>query len=146
MASWLIPCSPDLYDAEAAFAEFGSLIWHQSCRVTVGNTAYIYVTAPVKELRCKCRVEAVDLPCDRGGEDGYELDEEFCSRTYRRYMDLKLLETYHTPALGYRMLLLNGLSGAIRSQRRATPELEAFIERTAAEERTVTEERNAVCR
>ncbi len=127
MASWLIPCSPDIYDAESAFQEYGHVVWHQSCNMSPGDTAYIYVSAPVKEIRCKCLVGAVNIPCDIGEDDGYVLDEAFCSQSYKRYMDLKLLESYNEPALGYQLLLMNGLGGPVRSQRRVPPELEKYI-------------------
>lgn len=127
MAEWLIPCSPDIYDAESAFQEYRHIVWHQQCNMSVGDIAYIYVTAPVKAIRCKCRVDAVNIPMDIGEDDGYVIDEAFCSKAYRRYMDLRLLEEYDTPALGYQVLLLNGLGGPIRSQRRASQELEAYL-------------------
>ena len=127
MASWLIPCSPSIYDAEAAFSEYGNIIWHQQCNMLPGDIAYIYVSAPVKQIRCKCLVEAVDIPFDIGEDEGYTLDEAFCSKTYRRYMDLKLLECYDSPLLSYQMLLMNGLNGPIRSQRRVTPQLESYL-------------------
>lgn len=66
MASWLIPCSPDIYDAEAAFQEYGHIVWHQQCNMSPGDIAYIYVTAPEKAILCKCVIEDVDIPFDIG--------------------------------------------------------------------------------
>ena len=128
MASWLIPCSPSIYNAEDAFQEYGHIIWHQQCNMSPGDVAYIYVTAPVKAIRCKCMIEDVDIPFDIGEDDGYVLDESFCAKSYRRYMDLRLIECYeNSPVLGFQMLLMNGLTGTIRSQRRASSELEAYL-------------------
>ncbi len=127
MASWLIPCSPEIYDAEAALREYGRLLWHQQCNVAAGDVAYLYVTAPVKAIRCKCLIGEADVPFDDGEDDGYIIDEAFCARTHRRYMELRLLETYDSPMLGYRMLLMNGLTGAVRSQRRAGVALEEYL-------------------
>ena len=127
MGSWLIPCSPDIYDAESAFQEYGHVVWHQQCNMMPGDYAYIYVSAPVKEIRCKCLIEAVNIPFDVGEDDGYVLNEAFCSRTYRRYMDLKLLECYDNPMLSYQMLLMDGLTGPIRSQRRVSLVLEKYM-------------------
>ncbi len=127
MAEWFIPCSPDIYDAEAAFQEYGHVVWHQDCRMSAGDTAYIYVSAPVKAIRCRCRIEETDIPFDIGEDDGYVLDETFCGRTRRRYMDLKLLESYDDPMLSYAMLKANGLTGPIRSQRRVPERLQAYI-------------------
>ena len=128
MEGWLIPCSPDVYDAEAAFQEYGHVVWHQQCNMSPGDTAYIYVTAPTKAIRCKCVIEDVDIPFDTGEDDGYVLDENFCAKSYRRYMDLRLIECYESnPMLGFQMLLMNGLMGTIRSQRRVSSQLEAYL-------------------
>jgi len=128
MSSWLVPCSPEIYDAEGAFDEFGSVIWHQDCNMNPGDYVYIYITAPVKEIRCKCIIESVDIPVDISDDEGYTIDESFCSRAYRRYMDLRLVEKYDCPLLGFQFLLMNGLSGTIRSQRRASAQLIEYIE------------------
>lgn len=127
MTEWLIPCSPSIYDAEGAFDEYGSIIWHQQCNMQVGDYVYIYVTAPVKSIRCKCRIEMVDIPWDIGDDDGYVLDETFCNRAYRRYMELKLVEQYDCYMLNFDFLLHNGLAGTIRSQRRVSDSLSAYI-------------------
>lgn len=127
MTEWLIPCSPSIYDAEGAFDEYGSIIWHQQCNMQVGDYAYIYVTAPVKSIRCKCRVEMVDIPWDIGDDDGYVLDENFCSRAYRRYMELRLVERYDCYMLKFDFLIHNGLNGTIRSQRKVPNVLSKYI-------------------
>ena len=128
MNSWIIPCSPVIYDAESAFQEYGHVVWHQQCNMTSGDVAYIYVTAPVKAIRCKCLVRETDIPFDVGDDDGYVLDESFCSKSYRRYMDLVLMERYDdNPMLSFQMLLMNGLNGTIRSQRKVPQSLEKYL-------------------
>ena len=37
--SWLIPCSPSIYDTGAALQEAGFVIWHQECSISPGSTA-----------------------------------------------------------------------------------------------------------
>ena len=133
MTNWLIPCSPDIYDAEGAFSEYGTIVWHQQCNMAVGDIAYIYITAPVKAIRCKCAITMVDIPLDIGDDEGYTINEAFCSRAYRRYMELKLLEIYDNPLLCFDMLLMNGLNGTIRSQRRVPERLESFIKEIIGE-------------
>ena len=128
MTSWLIPCSPDIYDAESAFQEYGHVVWHQDCNMAPGDVVYVYVTAPVKAIRCKCRIESVNIPFDVGEDEGYVLDEALCAKSYRRYMDLRLIDCYDSsPMLGFQMLLMNGLTGTIRSQRRTSSELETYL-------------------
>ena len=127
MTEWLIPCIPSIYDAEGAFDEYGHVVWHQQCNMQIGDVAYIYVTAPVKSIRCKCRVEMVDIPWDTGDDDGHVLDEVFCSRSHRRYMDLSLIEQYDCFMLNFDFLINNGLCGTIRSQRKVAVELSEYI-------------------
>ena len=127
MAQWFIPCSPDIYDAEAAFEEYGHVVWHQECNMSAGDIAYIYVSSPVKAICCKCVIEEVNIPFDVGEDDGYVLDETFCSKQHRRYMDLRLLEDYDDPMLGYAMLKMNGLTSPIRSQRRVPDQVAKYI-------------------
>lgn len=127
MEYWLIPCSPAIYAAEAAFQEYGHVVWHQQCNMSPCDIAYIYVSAPVKEIRCKCLIEAVNIPKDIGEDEGYVLDEGFNAKSFRRYMDLKLLECYDNPMLGYNMLLMNGINSSIRGQRKAPPQLVKYI-------------------
>lgn len=127
MRNWIIPCSPNIYDAEAAFREYGHVVWHQQFNVEIGDYAYIYVTAPAKAIRCRCRIEATNIPADTSADDGYVLDEAFCSKSYHRYMDLKLMEIYDSPLLSFQMLQANGLAGTIRGQRRVGPKLDAYL-------------------
>ena len=128
METWLIPCNPDVYDAEGAFDEYGSIVWHQDCNIHAGDYVYIYFTAPEKEIRCKCIAEDVDIPIDIGEDSGYTLDEEFCSKSYRKYMRLRVLALYKCPLLGFQSLLLNGLRGTVRSQRRLPECLSSYID------------------
>ena len=128
MEYWLVPCSPGIYDAEGAFDEYGSVVWHQDCNMNPGDYVFIYVTAPVKEIRCKCKIECVDIPVDIGTDEGYTIDDTFFSRTYRRYMKLRLISKYNCPFLEFQFLLMNGLSGTIRSQRRASDKLVMYVE------------------
>ncbi len=91
--------------------------------------------------RCKCVIEDANIPFDVGEDDGYVLEEGFCAKSYRRYMDLRLTECYeNNPVLGFRMLLMNGLTGKIRSQRRASTELGAYLTSIAPQYRSGADE------
>ena len=124
---WIIPCSPQIYDAEGAFNEYGEVVWHQDCNIKPGDIVYIYVTAPIKEIRCKCTVSDTDIPVDIGTDEGYTLDDAFCSRSHRRYMCLQLVKTYNNPFLGFQFLLYHGLNGTVRGQRRIPSNLQKYI-------------------
>ncbi len=133
MVAWLIPCSPSVYDAEGAFQEYGHVVWHQNCKMQAGDIAYIYISAPIKEICCKCIIEDVDIPLDVGDDDGYVIDEMFSLKSYRRFMDLKMIEIYDNPLLGLSFLKMNGLGSPIQGQRRAPQALVEYIEKAVKE-------------
>ncbi|MCR5306092.1 MAG: MmcQ/YjbR family DNA-binding protein [Oscillospiraceae bacterium] len=59
--AWLIPANPALYDIDGELASADVIRWHQSARMIVGDTVFIYVTAPVSAVRYACEVTAVNL-------------------------------------------------------------------------------------
>lgn len=50
-----------------AFADTDLLTWKQSARVQVGDTVFLYVSAPVKAIIYRCRVVKTDIPYDYRG-------------------------------------------------------------------------------
>lgn len=62
---WLIPANPKYYDVEAAFAVQDTIRWKQSSRVSVGDTIYLYVAAPVSAVLYQCQAVEVDIPFRR---------------------------------------------------------------------------------
>ena len=82
--AWLVPANPKFFDIEAAFAKQKEIIWKQSSDLQVGNTAYMYVGAPISAVLYKCTVTAVDIPYD------YE-DENL---KISKVMKIKLIKKY----------------------------------------------------
>lgn len=62
--AWLFPANPKYYDIMHAFADNDFLTWKQSAKVRVGDTVFLYVSAPVKAIIYRCRVVKTDLPYD----------------------------------------------------------------------------------
>lgn len=47
-----------------AFVNNDTIIWKQSTKVRVGDTAFLYVSAPIKAIIYRCRVVETDIPYD----------------------------------------------------------------------------------
>ena len=62
--AWLIPANPKYYDIMHAFVNNDTIIWKQSTKVRVGDTAFLYVSAPIKAIIYRCRVVETDIPYD----------------------------------------------------------------------------------
>ena len=62
MTEWIVPCNPNLYRVDDAFAALKKLDWKQtSPKMKVGDIVYIYVSKPVRAIRYKCKVTKVNL-------------------------------------------------------------------------------------
>ena len=61
MTEWLISCDPRAYNLDGAFEKLEAIDWKQSTNIEVGDIVYIYVTAPVYEIRYKCIATMVNL-------------------------------------------------------------------------------------
>lgn len=67
--AWLVPANPKYYDIMHAFVDSDTITWKQSTKVRVGDTAYMYVSAPVKAIIYRCRVVKTDIPYDYQGPE-----------------------------------------------------------------------------
>ena len=92
--AWLVPANPKFFDIEAAFAKQKEIIWKQSSDLQVGDTAYMYVGAPISAVLYKCTVTAVDIPYD------YE-DENL---KISKVMKIRLIKKYAEDFMGFAKL------------------------------------------
>ena len=110
--AWLVPANPKFFDIEAAFAKQKEIIWKQSSALQVGDTAYMYVGAPISAVLYKCTVTAVDIPYD------YE-DENL---KISKVMKIKLIKKYANDFMGFAKLGEYGVR-TVRGPRICPPNL-----------------------
>ena len=65
---WIVPANPKYYDIERAFDGAEEIEWKQGSGIRKGDTAFMYVAAPVSAILFKCLVTETDIPCDYDGE------------------------------------------------------------------------------
>ena len=59
---WLIPANPSICDLDEVFeANGGESMWTQKSGFIPGDTVYIYIASPVREIRYECRVAETGL-------------------------------------------------------------------------------------
>ncbi len=80
---WLVPANPKYYDIVHAFDDEKIINWKQSSDVRVGDTVYMYVTAPFSAIMYKTKAVEVKIPSDKD----YGLNIKWL-------MKLKLLRKY----------------------------------------------------
>ncbi len=110
--AWLIPANPKFFDIEAAFAKQKEIIWKQSSDLQIGDTAYMYVGAPISAVLYKCTVTAVDIPYDY-------VDENL---KISKVMKIKLIKKYPKDFMGFAKLGKYGVR-SVRGPRLCPPSL-----------------------
>lgn len=59
---WLVPANPKYYDIEGSFAKSDIIDWKQGRGIKTGDTAFMYIAAPVSAVLYKCKVVETDIP------------------------------------------------------------------------------------
>ena len=114
--AWLVPANPKFFDIEAAFAKQKEIIWKQSSDIKVGDTAYMYVGAPISAVLYKCAVTAVDIP--------YNYEDK--NLKISKVMKIKLIKKYGKNFMGFAKLGEYGVR-TVRGPRICPPNLIAVL-------------------
>ena len=61
---WLIPYNKKYFDLKGCYDKFGEVYWTQHCRFKVGDTGYIYGSAPESAIRFSFKVVEADMLYD----------------------------------------------------------------------------------
>lgn len=133
MSHWLYPANIKFYDVFAALSQT-TTYWPMSSKVSIGDTVYIYLAAPYKQVGFVAGVDAIDLPHDAVIDRvrPFILGEPKAGKQDKLFMQLKVLA--HVPidratGLSYGHLKNNGLNGMLMGPRKLenNPELLAYI-------------------
>ncbi len=113
---WMVPASPKYFDHRACFDELGLIYWKQFNNLQVGDTGYIYMSAPVKTVLFKFEVAAcnLSLPADYDKEKKfYKREEDFeNAKKHNRFYLMKRIGEHKTGVLTLANMKQNGLKGA----------------------------------
>ncbi len=140
MTKWMVQNNPKMFDAVGAFAELGKVDWRQVIKAEVGDTVYIYVAAPIKAIKIKCKVIEVNLPTETIEDSKFTLDGA-SFENYGKYMRLELVENYDDNLLPYDKMTQHGLK-SVQGPMRIVGELDAFIESVSSSGATMLELRD----
>lgn len=113
---WMVPASPKYFDHRSCFDELGQIYWKQYNNFQVGDTGYIYMSAPVKCVIFKFEIIACDLPLP----SDYHIEKKFYKRegdyeaakNHNRFYLLKRIGEHHSGVLTLANMKQNGLKGA----------------------------------
>ena len=134
MTSWIYPANAKLYDVFGAFGQ-PETYWPRNSNVEEGDTLYIYLAAPYKQIAFVCKVLRSDLT---GSAILKEVEPFFKQPVedpdpLKRFLQVKVLknlEISDSSSVNYASLKQNGLGGMLMGPRKLEncPELLAYIE------------------
>ncbi|WP_260979852.1 HNH endonuclease [Staphylococcus pettenkoferi] len=130
--TWLIPCNTEYYDIHRAFTELTRLDWSQTQQmksIEVGDIIYIYLSAPVKAIRYKCRVTEVNKPKITIDDNKY-IKNGATLNNKDSFIEIEYVKEFNTNKLNYNVLKQHGLKGIIQGPRRLYGELKEYISET----------------
>ena len=133
MTNWLIPANTKFYDVFAAF-KLAETYWPMNAKIMNGDTLYIYLAAPYKQIGYVCQVI----------ETGYDLDniidevkllikgdikEDGPKKPFMKLKPIQTLEISENSPLSLNHLRENGLNGMLMGARKLenNPKLLNFI-------------------
>lgn len=119
---WIIPANPDFFDVIDYFSSKTEVLWKQSSKLSAGDTAYIYVTSPLSEIRFICEVLQTDIP--------YEYQDS--NLKMKKAVKLKVLKGIPQGVCPIRKMRELGVK-AVRGQRIATAELVDYINKKVSD-------------
>lgn len=126
VTEWLISENPEKYDVLNAFRELKKVDWKQSTNVKEGDIVYIYLSADVKSIKLKCRVNKVDITIPDIDDAKYNIFGEYGGNA-GKYMELELLEEFETDLFSKSVLEKHGFSST-QSPVRIIPEIKEYLD------------------
>lgn len=130
METWIIPAKEKMFDFASAFESMGQIDWTQRANFNVGDTVYIYCTAPYKRIMYKTVVRKTNIPYNKMIDDSkyWKDPDAFSNAQKRKFVRLELLEQADTDYLSLDNLLLHGLKKAPRGSQHVSNELQQYID------------------
>ncbi len=116
--AWIVPANFTYWDVEKHFDENPVHTWKQTSSVRPGDFVFLYVSAPVSAIWCKCRVLETNIPADYADENV----------TMKKVMRIRMIRRYGRDLITLETMRRCGVR-AVRGARRMTAELMAEIGR-----------------
>ena len=133
MSHWLIPANTKFYDLFSAFRE-KEAYWPMNAKIATGDTVYIYLAAPYKQIGFVCDVLATDYNLDDiiDSVRPFEKVEHRKDGPSKPFMKLSANQNISIDehcAVSLKNLKQNGLNGMLMGARKLenNPELFRYI-------------------
>jgi len=128
--SWIVPCNIKHFDLISHFENTDTVVWKNSFSIKNGDVVYIYVGAPISEIRYRCTVISDSVSDELLDENKYAIVKKTGNNYFSKkikYVQLKKEVEYPDNLLPLEQLRKNGL-GQVQIQARVDRKLKLFID------------------
>ena len=128
--SWVVPCNIKHFDLISHFEKSDTVVWKNSFTIKQGDTVYIYVGAPISEIRYRCTVISDSVPDEILAKNEYAIVEKTGNNYFSKkikYVQLKRVVAYPEKLFVLEDLRKNGL-GQVQIQARADRKLKVYLD------------------
>lgn len=129
--NWIVPCNIKFFDVVSYFEKHDTIVWKRSSAIHENDIVYVYVAAPLSEIKYKCEVIQEKVAIDEIMENNYAIKKDTPFKE-NKYMKLHLLEKFPDGILKLSDLKKNGL-GQVQIQARTDRKLLAYIHEIVGE-------------
>lgn len=127
--NWIIPCNLKHFDVIEHFRNNEYVVWKNSFTIQKGDIAYIYIGAPIGEIRYKCEVVSDEIDQELLNSNSYAIVKKESNNYFSKkikYIQLKLIREYAPGTFTLQKLREQGL-GQVQIQARTDRRLQSFI-------------------
>lgn len=124
--NWIVPCNLKFFDVISYFENCDTIIWKRGSSIHENDIVYIYVGAPLSEIKYKCEVVQEKVSIEEIMKNDYAIKKDAPIKE-NKYMKLYLLEKYPDGVLCWSELKKHGL-GQVQIQARTDRKLYSYIQ------------------
>lgn len=129
--TWIVPCNIKHFDLISHFESSDTVVWKNSFTIKQGDIVYIYIGAPIGEIKYRCTVISDTVSEELLAENKYAVVEKTGNNYFSKkikYVQLKKEIEYPDNLFVLDELRQNGL-GQVQIQARADRRLKAYLEK-----------------
>ena len=130
MQSWLFIANPNQFRIHDFIRDYGFVEYLQKNNIQVGDTVYLYITAPFKRVEYKMLVEKINIGVKEAFDDReYSLlNSPTILFDSEKVVRLKSIDRIQCDDLCYSKLRQHGLNVSVQTNRRLNEEVSNYIE------------------
>ena len=126
MENWIIPCNIKFFDIQEHFKNSNKVVWKNDSSIKMGDCAYLYLGAPMSQIKYKCTVLDADVSEEVINSNTYAIRGDDKYKKRQRYMLLELVEEFDDGKFPFSTLREKGL-GQVQKQARVDRSLRAYL-------------------